>query len=1302
MDACKTYPHYDYRTGLAYAVMGQSLSTTHLLVANLMDTNMLDRWGRSPLAHALDRVQLDEATGNVVRGGEIAALLLHNGSTLHPPFDTDAALIAKLDGVRKLDMYPITLKVAARTEARKSARANTIASLRAVEVEFRTSADALNWLLSERQGLVSKLRQHVEQWISSYAAPDDMADSGLEDTDNDDFEDHDGKNQSGGSSDEEGARGSSGADVRVHDSSMHVPSGRAQMGSKAAANAEYSDALFLKLALQLAAAERGALDLQRAVEQRLAATVGQQGDDEAVRAAEDSAFRALLAEDLQLPPATVATVMDDVYAQVAEHAALADAAAREYLDDAVGSVGRAREGNSARRGSVFSRLGALDERPEPGYAVPLMHQAAVVPPVLELAGASKSQEADDATARIQRVQTVAAARLMRQASGAGHRNGSLGSRGWGGANCSSHPSTASLLDDAKLEQAPSLGIERARLSAMGAKALYLSPSFVRALARPAASKAAAAAGGSEGGSGFESGGGPAGAETLARPVRISSTAWWRSGDLHRMRTTPVASASTAGNIGEEGDRPRRVRRLTDAAKSFARAGSRLMADHISSDDGGVHVAHPPNALVLEVGKVCSALQGLLELLDPKRRGVVRLRRVHELRKQMGGLGSTELASLFEHLSHASMALGRLVPPARRSRRSPFGEAPLSESGLGEHAEASPARGSALERSERWTNAGRQGPAASQSVPHLARVGSRDSPPGAPRDLSALAAPPSPSMGARNSSKRSSGSSTVGAPPEPARFSGSNRISFGAGRGRFLHSQAQSHGLAKPSPVRQLTEAHFFGAVFTWLMATAAEHADESTDAASGAAAEDSELPPSDAKSGAVDLESAPGEQSAALAAAKVPAHGAPLEVLLLKGAPTSEQQASAVAAATAHAESKSLDALESALSDDVHAFHAIADRIADRVAAHRFKWSDEVSAAALTAIVVQTVDVDASTTPAVIEQFFAASLDFHISASTLVAKGRHAMTAAVIEKPTWKRLEAALRQRAAELDESAGLGATAHAARGDKRFDASSELGPRPWFILSVHSRQHKVWQGFCLLLMLIDMLVIPMQMSMVHLVENVSWIIPFNFVFDACYLLRICVALVTSFVNDKSVEIFEPAACRRHYLAGPGMIDAFAAFPLGWIVIGMDVPPLEIYAIRFPRMIYARCANNWLGCLLRHAGRLSPHPYCCPRSSISCFRRYVIRAYRRYVTQVSDGSLLPGILSTFAVLMLSIHYLACIMNALGFDEVVRDELNTTWFDLFVEDEVEAGAPYPVPSESVEFEAIRHCTYAPPPDFSPT
>lgn len=160
----------------------------------------------------------------------------------------------------------------------------------------------------------------------------------------------------------------------------------------------------------------------------------------------------------------------------------------------------------------------------------------------------------------------------------------------------------------------------------------------------------------------------------------------------------------------------------------------------------------------------------------------------------------------------------------------------------------------------------------------------------------------------------------------------------------------------------------------------------------------------------------------------------------------------------------------------------------------------------------------------------------------------------------------------------------------------------------------------------------------------------------DVFYQMRIASLFFTTFVNDKSVEVIEPAACRAHYLATNCFLDVLGAMPLNLIVFAVGATSFQFYLSRLPRYLNAR---------------------------------YVYKMHRQWVNSIDDEDFMTGIFSTMLTFLLSLHVLTTIMEFFGYSDVVVEKTYETWQELYFIKRGEVGTS-PMTYYSPEIEILEH------------
>jgi hypothetical protein len=249
-----------------------------------------------------------------------------------------------------------------------------------------------------------------------------------------------------------------------------------------------------------------------------------------------------------------------------------------------------------------------------------------------------------------------------------------------------------------------------------------------------------------------------------------------------------------------------------------------------------------------------------------------------------------------------------------------------------------------------------------------------------------------------------------------------------------------------------------------------------------------------------------------------------------------------------------------------------------------------------------------------------------------------------------------------EADALAGklaMGGLLAAARG-RSGDRDNGVVSKPAYILSLHSWTFGLLHHLFLAVALLDCLLLPVLLAGARIAGQVELFLPLSITTDCFLLLRVCGMFWVSFVNDKSVEVFEPAECRRAYLGGECLPDVITSIPINLFFIAAGAgSPQQLFALRTPRLLNAR---------------------------------YLYRVYRDWMTHMADDDVLGGMLSTFGLFLIVIHCITCVMDAIGYDDFfVHFTGGTTWgkhYELLREN---AGYVQPQSVSPLE-ELASHCT----------
>jgi hypothetical protein len=316
---------------------------------------------------------------------------------------------------------------------------------------------------------------------------------------------------------------------------------------------------------------------------------------------------------------------------------------------------------------------------------------------------------------------------------------------------------------------------------------------------------------------------------------------------------------------------------------------------------------------------------------------------------------------------------------------------------------------------------------------------------------------------------------------------------------------------------------------------------------------------------------------------------------------------------------------------------AVAERIAQRFETGKFSATDRANSHDLLSVLSQTMALPPATSPAMLGRFFASEFSANLLAEKVWAgKGTSRSSASSGEQQaavilphavTWAALEDLLRRQAEALADGApsdggggkrSLGAGLLAAVNGKGGDVCDGTAAKPAFILSINSWKYKLLHNLFLALALFDCLILPVLLAGTRLVGQVRWLVSLFIAVDIFFSFRIGCMFCVSFINDKSVEIFEPRECRRTYLNGECLMDVLTTIPINLLFLATGASSLQIYAIRVPRLVNSRS---------------------------------LYRVYRDWMMHMAGDDVLSGVLATFGVFLIVVHGLTCVMDAIGYDE---------------------------------------------------
>ncbi|KAG8465012.1 hypothetical protein KFE25_012375 [Diacronema lutheri] len=587
---------------------------------------------------------------------------------------------------------------------------------------------------------------------------------------------------------------------------------------------------------------------------------------------------------------------------------------------------------------------------------------------------------------------------------------------------------------------------------------------------------------------------------------------------------------------------------------------------------------------------------------PAREGAsaqVRLSDVRRLRLQLGESGSQQITALYEHLQRAAIALGAPIVDHEGDGVERSAERRVKEAQAREDKHARDMRSSS-ERPQ---------PSASveSSDEHVATTDAEDEP------------PLFDAFQRRPQCEEADAPAALASPAVPARHA---RATLGGNE--------DAARLARRAKRALLNEAHFFPAVAAWILSTTADAEEEEAGAeahsAAGAAQGSPAMPalnlhlknPPKAHNGLFKDGAAEASPAADEATGASPPGGARLRIT--------------------ESDAALLEALDASLWS-AEALTGIADRLAVRLESGRLLRGEAVRAEALLAIIAQAVVVPPDATARMLADVCASRLELELATDDEEGKERRTARRSLLspEPPTWLSIERALRDAVA-----AGIANNAWKGGGDaaalvRQDDAAREAGllglsTKPWYIASVKSRGYRAAHSSFLLLASIDVLLLPLELVFIKETKTMIWLLDARIAVDAFYIARIAGSFFVSFINEKSVEITEPQACRKAYLAGNCVLDMLAAFPLNLVLMTVGVTPMQFYASRLPRVLNARY----------------------------CYRRY-----REWLASIDDEDLFSGMLSTMFIFLLTLHLITTLVKLFGHAQFIRDMTFMTWTDLY-------------------------------------
>jgi ankyrin repeat protein len=1207
VEYARAAPHYDGRSALHYATLSGSISTVYQLVNVLMDVNALDFWGRSPLVDALET------------GPELAALLLRSGAELPIEFAADDALKRKLAAANEVKMVPVMREIGRRNGARRELQLLMNSLARDMEITCKTMCNELEQLLRTRRLLFRTLSRHASVWISAYA--DDSFDASDSGTDEDE---------------------SSGDDVGEHAhggaQSQHVAAGVRML---------------LRAVLQLPKVFAGLMALRDLFKTHLQPSALVQLSETKRRLLEEQTLRTLLAKELHLPLEQADLVLSDAYVELAKLIAPQPGTQRAMA----AGLGRPHPNSRAHR-PWSGELGG-DEVPRViGHAAPHPPHPPrlLVPPgVKSFVDANTMQAVHQLAKLVQSTDESAtpwtnrdSVRLHGSVSmdNAGVTRSRVGNsalaasggvaRGRFGSSSSSQGGRVTGPYGRRVSRTNSLLYRSAAaepeteplyLSDVGFTVLLMSPRLIEILGARGTAAADVARTSLDA---VRDGEEPVHSRVPrssqpsrpspwddAKPPTISAELVRDGVDFADSPTPPEREL----NVARLGSSPSAAPRTRKPSKQGLPGGvfSRSPKSSARSDPNDSRAPPAParQSVARQVEEAAAVLGPLWHVFDlDKGSGRMQLQTVQSMRSAaLGEVGGKEILSLYTHLSQAARVFS-IKPPAAAApppgpSANPHSErvkSVLSANDDGALLEAIRSVASATDSRRSSAGHGQHDTPGKLAAGLLELRAAADAPAADPADAEPLA----PSDELTKSLKH------------------------------------ESDSIPRRRPARSLKREHFFLGVASWVKATVGdpEHEGEEGDLSFGAREKGDGSDDDDGA--AVSRDSRPmmgglglnllalksihlsGEQAAERAAAEAAELGTAIEQFWLV-APAPKRSYLPVGSDVA------LQQLEAALALP-QATMSIVQNLEQRVASTRIAADDPIDPEDLLRVLTNCIVVPPGLSAKHVSSYcqLVFKLDLNTNHAHERRTGGESDNGAEDSAPTWgKLINAMIASAADQLRDEDELTGDKHvlaaAADGPTARDGRSALDHlhKPWFIVSIKSKLHSHLHLLFVLVAAFDCLIIPVQLAYVRIVERVGWVTPFNLTFDALYWVFVFVRFNTSYVNASSVEIVEPKACRSMYLAGNFARDVFAIMPLNLAVLATGASPLVLFLFRLPRFLNAR---------------------------------YVVRSYLAWSRRLADDDLFNGMASKLGVLLITIHFLACVLAAL---DAAPPEGQPTWLTYY-------------------------------------
>jgi len=231
---------------------------------------------------------------------------------------------------------------------------------------------------------------------------------------------------------------------------------------------------------------------------------------------------------------------------------------------------------------------------------------------------------------------------------------------------------------------------------------------------------------------------------------------------------------------------------------------------------------------------------------------------------------------------------------------------------------------------------------------------------------------------------------------------------------------------------------------------------------------------------------------------------------------------------------------------------------------------------------------------------------------------------AKLMRASWRELLAKLRSTSVEMRTSGvggAIGKMESFAFGDGQAAggvvAVKSGGYKRWYILLPSSPSYRLIELFYRVCFMWEILQQPASLAFWEQTKPMHWLRIISYILDSLYLCRMGMRFFTSYVNAKSVIVYDPLKIRMHYLVTDFVFDLFTTWPLNLFALALGAPEALVVSLRLLRL--GLC-------------------------------RYLWRSYVAWDKRQADNDLIAGIVRYIGVLLLASHFAACMWNALGFE----------------------------------------------------